>query len=63
MGDLLLEVAKSFEKFSFSHVFRGLNQKLDRLSKEGQSLDMGSLCANDVLDGVLTITTLCFKTS
>jgi hypothetical protein len=56
VGDLLLEVAGHLDHISFSHVFRELNQEADRLSKERQHLNDGSIFFKEVNDGVSVVT-------
>lgn len=60
LGNLLLEIAGSFEHISFAHVYRELNQDDDKLSKEGQHLPKGHIYWKEVNagDSVCFFTTL-----
>jgi ribonuclease HI len=57
VGDLLQEVSTSFVRIYFTDVSRKLNEKADKLSKEGQQMLEGSMAVGGVKDGV-SVTTL-----
>jgi hypothetical protein len=51
MGEILLEVARTFESISFTHVFQELNQESNGLSKEGQQLGVKIIPFKEVKEG------------
>jgi hypothetical protein len=46
LGDVMLDVTSSFEHTTFTHIFRELNQDIDKLLKEGH------ISWEEVKDGV-----------
>jgi len=55
LGDQIKTIAGRIESISFSNVYRGKNQDVDRLSKDGHQLMVGKVLFDAIKEAVVPI--------